>query len=67
MAFAIMKTFINRKVQLGLIELKEKLYSEMIQYNLVKNEYVPDIYRIEGIERPPMMEIPAYREKFAER
>ena len=64
MAFAIMKTFINRKVQLGLIELNEKVYNEMIQYNLVKNEYVPDIYRIEGIERPPMIEIPAYREKF---
>jgi glucosyl-3-phosphoglycerate synthase len=64
MAFAIIKTFINRKVQLGLIELNEKVYNEMIQYNLVKNEYVPDIYRIEGIERPPMTEIPAYREKF---
>jgi glucosyl-3-phosphoglycerate synthase len=64
MSFAIMKTFINRKVQLGLIQLNEKVYSEMIQYNLVKNEYVPDIYKIEGIERPPMMEIPAYREKF---
>jgi glucosyl-3-phosphoglycerate synthase len=64
MAFAIMKTFINRKVQLGLIELNEKVYDEMIQYILVKNEYKPDIYRIEGIERPPMTEIPAYREKF---
>jgi glucosyl-3-phosphoglycerate synthase len=64
MAFAIIKTFINRKVQLGLIKLNEKVYNEMIQYNLVKNEYVPDIYRIEGIERPPMTDIPAYREKF---
>jgi glucosyl-3-phosphoglycerate synthase len=64
MAFAVMKTFINRKVQLGLIELNETVYDEMIQYKLVKNEYVPDIYRIEGIERPPMMKISAYREKF---
>jgi glucosyl-3-phosphoglycerate synthase len=67
MAFAIMKTFINRKVQLGLIQLKEKVYSEMIQYNLANNMYVPDIYRIEGIERPPIIEVPAYRQKFAER
>jgi len=47
-----------------LIDLKEDLFNEMIQYNLVKNEYKPDIFQIEGHERPPIVEIPAYREKF---
>jgi glucosyl-3-phosphoglycerate synthase len=64
MAFAIMKTFINRKIELGLITLNEDIYDEMIQYKLVKNEYRANIYKIEGIERPPMNEIPAYRKKF---
>jgi glucosyl-3-phosphoglycerate synthase len=64
MAFVILKTFINRKVKLGSIKLKEDLYDEMIQYNLVKNEYRPDILKMEGVERPPMIEIPEYRKKF---
>ena len=46
------------------MDYKEKLYNEMIQYNLIKNEFKPDIYKIEGHERPPIIEIPEYREKF---
>jgi len=64
MAFVILKTFINRKVDLGLIELKEPVYDEMIQYETVDDRYKPDILRMEVHERPPMAEIPAYREKF---
>ena len=65
MAFAILKTFINRKVDLGLIELKDDLHDEMIQYNLVNDRYEPDIVRMEGHERPPIVEVPAYRQKHA--
>jgi glucosyl-3-phosphoglycerate synthase len=64
MAFVILMTFINRKIKLGLIDIKEDLSNEMIQYNLIKNEYKPDIFQAEGHERPPIIEIPAYREKF---
>jgi glucosyl-3-phosphoglycerate synthase len=64
MSFAILQTFIKRKKKLGLVDYKEKLYNEMIQYNLIKNEFKPDIYEIEGHERPPIIEIPEYREKF---
>ena len=64
MAFAILKTFIHRKVRLGIIDLKYELFDEMIQYNLVSNRYEPDILKIETHERPPMIEIPEYREKF---
>ncbi len=64
MSFAILKTFINRQKRSGLIDLKQDLFDEMIQYNLVENEYQPDILRIKGLERPPMIEIPEYREKF---
>lgn len=65
MAFVIIKTFINRKAKLGLIDLKKKMFDEMIQYNLVENEYRPVPFKMEGLERPPMVEVPAYTEKFA--
>jgi glucosyl-3-phosphoglycerate synthase len=65
MAFAILKTFINRQKKLGLIDFKEDLFDEIIQYNLVDNEYQPEVMQIKGLERPPMVTIPEYREKFA--
>ncbi len=64
MSFAILKTFINRQKRLGLIDLRINLFDEIIQYNLVENQYQPDISKIAGLERPPMVEIPAYCKKF---
>ena len=64
MSFAILKTFINRQKNLGLAEFKSDLYDEIIQYNLVENEYQPDIFKIAGLERPPIIEIPEYCQKF---
>lgn len=64
MAFAILKTFIHRKRRLGIIDLKYELFDEMIQYNLVSDRYEADILKIETHERPPIIEIPEYREKF---
>jgi len=64
MSFAILKTFINRQKNLGLGEFKSNLFDEIIQYNLVEDEYQPEILKIAGLERPPMIEIPEYCEKF---
>mgnify|MGYP001819825223 CR=1 FL=1 len=64
MAFVILKTFCQRLQQMGLMDCRGELHSEMIQYNLVRTEYQPDIFRIEGLERPPMTQIPEYRAKF---
>src|SRR5210317_2036389 len=50
MSFAILKTFINRQERSGLICLKEELFDEIIQYNLVENEYQPDAKKIIGLE-----------------
>ena len=63
MAFAILKTFINRKISLGMIDLKEELHDEMIQYRLVKGAIEPDTVQIKGVERPPIIELPEYRAK----
>ena len=64
MSFSIMKTFLNRIEKLGKIEIKEQIFNQMIQYNLVGDDYNPAFYNIEGIERPPMIDIDKYREKF---
>ncbi len=64
MSFAILKTFINRVVALGIIDLKEDLFDEIIQYTIAKKEIHPDIVKIKGHERPPMISIPEYMEKY---
>jgi glucosyl-3-phosphoglycerate synthase len=64
MSFAILKTFINRQKRLGLIQLKNQFFDEIIQCNLVDSQYKPDVMKIVGHERPPIIEIPEYCEKF---
>ena len=64
MSFVILKTFLNRIKKLEFIDLKKDTFDEMIQYNLVKNEFQPDIFNVDGLERPPMIEISEYRKKF---
>ncbi len=64
MAFVILKTFYNRIEKLGIVNLNKELFDEMIQYNLIRNEYKPDIFKIKAVERPPIIEIGEYRKKF---
>lgn len=64
MAFGIIKTFLDRIEKLGMIDIKKDTLNEMIQFNLVENRYMPDTYTIQGLERPPIIEVPEYREKF---
>ncbi len=64
MSFVVIKTFLKRLENLGLIELKKDIYDEIIQYRLVKNDITPDVLKMVGIERPPMISIPEYQEKF---
>ena len=64
MAFAIMQTFINRKIELGKIDIKRPMHDEMIQYRIVENEIRPEIEKIMTYERPPMLDVPEYRQKY---
>ena len=64
MAFVILDTFLRRVEKQDLIKLNQEPFKEMIQYNLVRNAFEPDILTIDGLERPPMVEIEEYRNKF---
>ena len=64
MSFVVLKTFLKRLENLGLIELKKDIYDEIIQYQLVKGDITPDVLKMVGIERPPMVSIPEYQAKF---
>jgi len=64
MSFVILKTFCKRLEKLGMVEMKNDFFNEMIQYKLAKDSYQPDIYEDKGFERPPIIEIPEYRKKF---
>jgi glucosyl-3-phosphoglycerate synthase len=61
---AFVNTFFHRIEKQRIIDIKKDLYTEMIQYNLVKNRIQPDIMKIHGVERPPIVKIQAYRDKF---
>jgi len=67
MAFTVMKTFFDRIEKLGRITLTRRLFEEMIQFVLVNNEHVPDIHTMVLNERPPMVEIAAYQQKFLQK
>jgi glucosyl-3-phosphoglycerate synthase len=66
MAFVIVKTFLNRMETLDRMQIRQEIYDEMIQYQMVKNRFKPEIHLLEQHERPPMMDIPEYRAKFTD-
>lgn len=65
MAFVIIKTFLDRAQKLKRVEIKQDLVDEMIQYRLVRGTLQPEIHVIEQHERPPIIQIPDYQEKFS--
>ncbi|MBW1779051.1 MAG: glucosyl-3-phosphoglycerate synthase, partial [Deltaproteobacteria bacterium] len=64
MAFVILKTFFSRLDKLDLLDFREDTFCEMIQYTLIKNRLHPETYKVVGLERPPILQIPEYLEKF---
>ncbi len=65
MAFVIIKTFLQRVQQLNRIDVKQDIFDEMIQYHLVLDKFQPESYVLDQHERPPMIDIPEYQEKFS--
>ncbi|GEM_PF-6088260 len=64
MAFVIIKTFLDRIEKLEHISIKQNIFDEMIQYNVAEDELQQDVYKIEALERPPIIQNSDYRGKF---
>lgn len=65
MSFAILRSFFLRARQAGVLEVPEQLPDVYRQF--VREDGVMHLseVRLEDIERPPLIEVPAYREKFS--
>ena len=64
MAFGILRTFFKRLTRDQRAQFKDTLPSIMRQHNVNEGRFEQTEYLIEEIERPPILDIPAYVEKF---
>jgi glucosyl-3-phosphoglycerate synthase len=64
MSFVILKTFIKRIEYYDLVKINQTVYNDLIQYQKVPGHYQKETFHIKAHERPPMIEIPEYRQKF---
>ncbi len=64
MAFGIMQTFLARTKALGILDTKLDLNTTLRQFQVNDSIYEQIQHQIIEEDRPPMCDIPAYREKF---
>ena len=64
MSFVIIQTFLKRIQNLKRVDVNQTLFNEMIQYHLINGKLQPNVHILEAHERPPMITISEYREKF---
>ncbi len=64
MAFGVLRTFMSRLKRGHLVEFQDELPAIMRQYEAVEGKYRQVEYNIEEMERQPMIEVEAYRQKF---
>ena len=67
MAFVIIKTFLKRVQKLKRVEVHQQIFDQMIQYHMARDTLEPEIHVLESLERPPIIELPEYQEKFSPR
>lgn len=65
MAFELTKVVLKRLEKYGKIDLKTELNNEHIMIQRKENERVSNPVEILSIERPPIITIPEYRQKFS--
>lgn len=63
MSFNILQALCHRVGELNVFTLNEEINRTMRLFKRVGTEYHFDIHEYEAVERPPMITIPAYREK----
>ncbi|MCF6186837.1 MAG: glucosyl-3-phosphoglycerate synthase [Desulfobulbaceae bacterium] len=64
MSFGILRTFFKRMKARGMVNDLPELTANLRQFLAQENRYEQVIHEIYEEERPPMIEVPAYREKY---
>jgi len=64
MAFGVLRTFMKRLKRGDLVQFQNELPGLMRQYEAVEGKYRQVEFEIEEVERPPMIEVQPYRERF---
>ena len=64
MSFGILQTFLSRVQSLGLVPELPEFSHVLRQFQAIEDTYEQIEYTIVEDERPPMITVPAYREKF---
>ncbi len=64
MAFGILQTFLRRARKLGILNETPEFHTELLQYQAKEKDYNQVKFEIVEDERPPMITIREYREKF---
>jgi len=64
MSFGILRTFFKRMKARGMVNDLPELTANLRQFLARENRYEQVIHEIYEEERPPMIEVPAYREKY---
>jgi len=67
MSFGIMETFFRRLETAGKVTFDVKLFAEMVQFELDEGVYHRHEYPIQKVERPAIVSLPEYRERFGVR
>ncbi len=67
MSFAILQRFLGRISEYGMIQIKSELFDQMKQFVHHPESYQQEIYAFQKQERPPIITIPEYRERFNRR
>ncbi len=64
MSFGILRTFFKRMKARGMVDNLPELTANLRQFVAQENRYEQVIHEIYEEERPPMIEVPAYRKKY---
>jgi glucosyl-3-phosphoglycerate synthase len=64
MGFGIMQTFLRRIEKLKLIDINMEMFSQMIQHSMSGGNYEELITEMKPNERPPMLTIKEYQDRF---
>jgi glucosyl-3-phosphoglycerate synthase len=64
MAFGVLRTFMSRLQREEMVSFREELPSIMRQFEIAEGKYRQIEFDIEEVERQPIIEVEAYRQKF---